>query len=324
MMAANSIRVREATEPLVARAPASPAWLRQCISLARPYAFFRQSRMRHNLRNLTALALLLGAATALGAASRVLPALLYVPLAAFGFGWLFFALLVLVVHEASHGMFLLHANPVWRRTLNHYSGTLCCVPFAIHYARHWGRGHLLHHRYPMTERDPQRFARCGRKFWRLFLSLLFVPGLAYVERLFSKENRRRGVGGTGTLALFCAFWLALGSALAAVSAGPVLLSLLWGLQVLSALNQLKGALEHGGRIGLDANPFLRSRSTLSPLLALLMPFDINLHFEHHLNYTVPWYRLREYQRALLPQLPASQRERLLNRQALAQLNGLLD
>lgn len=324
MTDANASSVREAMEPLVARPPLSPAWLRRCISLARPYAYARQSRARHNLRNLSALGVLLGAAGALGAASRVLPPLLYVPLGAFGFGWLFFALLVLVVHEASHGMFLLHANPLWRRTLNHYSGTLCCLPFAIHYGRHWERGHLLHHRYPMTERDPQRFARSGREFWRLFLSLLFVPGLAYVERLFSRQNRRRGVGGAGTLALFCAFWLALGSALLAVSAWPVLVSLLWGLQVLSALNQLKGALEHGGRIALDANPFLRSRSTLSPLLARLMPFDINLHFEHHLNYTVPWYRLREYQQALLPHLPAMERERLLNRRALAQLNGLLE
>jgi fatty acid desaturase len=306
-------------------ARSAPPWLRHCISLARPFAFSQQARWRHNLRNSTALASLLGAGAGLAAASRVLPAPLYVPLAAFGFGWLFFGLLVLVVHEASHGMFLSHPKPAKRRALNHWFGTLCCVPFAIHYAHHWERGHSLHHRDPMTPSDPQRFsALTGRAFWRLFLGLLFVPGLAYVERLLSRQNRERGVSGGRTLPLFVAFWLLGGSALGVAGAWPVLWALLWGLQVLSALNQLKGALEHGGRIALDPNPFLRSRSTLSPWLERLMPFDINLHFEHHLNPTVPWYRLREYQHAILPHIPPSQRDRLLNPRALAQLHGLVD
>jgi fatty acid desaturase len=302
-----------------------PRWLRQCVRLGQRHSVSRERRWQHNARNLAALALLLASGLALGAAWRVLPAWLYVPLAAFGFGWLFFALLALVVHEAAHGMFLLHPVPARRRALNHLFGSSSCVPFAIHYARHWERGHLLHHRYPMTAKDPQRFSvKTGKAFWWLFLGLLLVPGLAYVERLGSRTNRQRGVSGGASLPRFAAFWLCLGSLELWLGATPVLLAQLWGLQVLSALNQLKGALEHGGPIALDDNPLLRSRTTTAPLLTWLLPFNIHLHFEHHLNYTVPWYRLRAYQRAVRPCLPPRQRQRLLNRRVLQQLNGLLE
>jgi fatty acid desaturase len=295
------------------------------VLLGQRHSVSRESRWRHNARNLASLAALLLLGLALAAASRVLPWWLYVPLAAGGFGWLFFALLALVVHEASHGMFLLHRVPALRRALNHFCGSCICVPFAIHYTRHWQRGHLLHHRYPMTREDPQRFSvKTGSAFWGLFLGLLLVPGLAYVERLGSRTNRQRGVSSGAALPRFLVFWLSLGSLELWLGATSVLLAQLWGLQVLSALNQLKGALEHGGRIAHDDNPLLRSRTTTSPLLAVLLPFNITLHFEHHLNYTVPWYRLRAYQRDLLPHLPEPQRERLLNRHALRQLSGLLD
>jgi fatty acid desaturase len=89
--------------------------------------------------------------------------------------------------------------------------------------------------------------------------------------------------------------------------------------VLSALNQLKGALEHGGTIGHDPNPLLRSRSTLLPLRWLLMPFNISLHFEHHLNATVPWYSLPMYHRTVRALVPETERTRYFSRSALASL-----
>jgi len=235
-------------------------------------------------------------------------------------GWCYFGILILVVHEASHGMFLLHGHAQRRRKLNHVSGLLACVPFAVDFAKHWEQGHLVHHRRPLEPDDPQRLnTRTGAEFWTLFWSLLLIPGFAFVERFLTRRNRARGVGRGNAMSLFLGFWTVVGSLTWWFVSPLGVLVELGGLQVLSALNQLKGALEHGGAIGSNPNPLLRSRTTLLPMRWVLMPFNISLHFEHHLNASVPWYALPAYHRAIVDAVPDVERPTFFTTSALTNL-----
>jgi fatty acid desaturase len=76
-----------------------------------------------------------------------------------------------------------------------------------------------------------------------------------------------------------------------------------GFQVLDILNECKIAFEHGGRAMVQENQHLRSTTSIFPLRRLLMPFNISLHFEHHINFNVPWYSLMAYHKALQAVLP---------------------
>lgn len=308
----------------IAQTERRPPWLIEGVKLGRRYAAHQQRPLLHNSINLLHLCGLLLASVVILAAAKHTSALVYVPLASIALGWLYFALLVLVVHEASHNMFILARNHAARLSFNRWFGGLCCVPFGINYERHWQVGHITHHRHPMEEKDPQRYnTKTGGAFWALFFGLLFVPGFALFERFLSKTNRKRGVSAGNTLLWFVCFWACAGVALWRFWSPWAFISALWGLQVLSALNQLKGALEHGGGIGNAADPLRRSRTTLMPLRFLFMPFNISLHFAHHLNYSVPWYLLGRYHRALTPTLPADERRYFVNRRVFAQLNGSL-
>lgn len=235
-------------------------------------------------------------------------------------GWCYFGIFILVVHESSHGMFVLHSAPRIRRALNRLCGILACIPFAVDFDAHWARGHLVHHRIPLDAEDPQRLnTQSGSAFWRLFWALMLIPGFAFVERFFTKRNRARGMGRGSPMTRFLVFWGAVGAVTFHFVSPLGLIVELAGLQVLSALNQLKGALEHGGTIGRDPNPLLRSRTTLLPLRWFLMPFNISLHFEHHLNATVPWYALPMYHREIQRFVPEAERRRHFSNSLLASL-----
>jgi fatty acid desaturase len=79
---------------------------------------------------------------------------------------------------------------------------------------------------------------------------------------------------------------------------------LLGAQVTAVLQQIKIAMEHGGAIASHPSIHLRSRTSHFPLRRLVMPFNISLHFEHHLNASVPWYELARYERAIAGLVPA--------------------
>ncbi|MEC9398025.1 MAG: fatty acid desaturase, partial [Myxococcota bacterium] len=101
-------------------------------------------------------------------------------------------------------------------------------------------------------------------------------------------------------------------------------SILMAMQILSALNEIKGALEHGGEVAFHPEPLLRSRTSLFPGRNLIMPLNISMHFEHHLNHTVPWYDLMNYHRAIYPLVPEELRSNIFNHDILTQLRGELE
>lgn len=311
-----------------------PSWVQACVKAGQRLSFTRTRYTAHNCLNLGLTATLLGVVTLVVCASKwvttfglgeshatsVAVTALYTGAATALGGWCYFGVFILVVHESSHGMFVLHHTPQTRRALNRLFGVLACVPFAVDFGTHWARGHLVHHRVPLEAEDPQRLnTQSGAAFWRLFWALMLVPGFAFVERFFTKRNRARGMGRGSPMTRFLVFWCVVGCVTWYFVSPLGLIVELGSLQVLSALNQLKGALEHGGTIGHDPNPLLRSRSTLLPLRWLLMPFNISLHFEHHLNATVPWYSLPMYHRTVRALVPETERTRYFSRSALASL-----
>ncbi|MCB9630602.1 MAG: fatty acid desaturase [Sandaracinus sp.] len=262
----------------------------------------------------------------LAVAGAHLPAWLFVPLAPIPLGILYFGCFVLVVHEASHDMFVVFRDRQRQKRWNRAFGWAVAVVFATHYGKHWEHGHREHHVRPLEPADPQQHnILVGRPLLVRVLCNLFVPGFLFLERTIFRTRRAGGKSTStkGVILLFVGIW-ASALTLTSLTAGwPSALALFLGIHVLSALNQIKGALEHGGPIGHERDPFLRSRTTFFPLRRVLLPFHITLHFEHHLNFQVPWYDLPRYHRDLEAIVPPEVWRHVINRDVLAQLSGRL-
>lgn len=298
-------------------------WLVEAARAGRRYHFRHKAPWRHNLIGAAALAsVALGVAALVGLA-RVMNPWVYVPVAGVGFGLLYYTLLAIPVHEASHGMMFLAAHPGRRKRWNTIVGWACALPFGVHYQRHWAEGHVTHHIHPLEDDDPQAFNR--ETGWPLagLLALLFlVPGYALVHRFTVKRQTGYGGSSGAVLAVFAAIWVATLAGAVALSGWPLAFALAYGLQVVAALNQIKGSLEHGGALVFDPDRLFRSRSSMVPLRRLLPMFYVTIyHFEHHLNYTVPWYDLPRYHRDVLALTPPDLRPAIFNVDLLAQLAG---
>lgn len=298
-------------------------WFRDCLAVGRAYHWSRGPAWRHNAVNAAFLAteILLIALTVRAVA--LLPALAGVTLGGLALGVLYFLLLAIGVHEASHGMFFIARDHARRRKLNRAIGWALSLPFGIHYSRHWEVGHLMHHARPLEPDDPQRFnIDTGRSLLRTVVLMTLVPGYAFMHRYVSGRVRSPGRTSRAVLATFVGSWCVLGAALTLAGLGRVALALVMGLQVASAINQIKGALEHGGDVGLAEDFRLRSRSILSRVGALLVPFHVTVfHFEHHLADQVPWYRLGAFHRALGGLVPVALHREQYRRDPLGVLAG---
>ena len=302
----------------------TPPWVREAILAGQPFHIREQDPLAHNLKNLGALGLLLAILALTAGLGTRLEAPLYVPLAALVFGLVYFGLFVLVVHEASHDMFIVTGRRELGRRLNRAFGWVVAFVFATHYVKHWEVGHHEHHVRPLEPRDPQKAnTLTGAPLLLRVLGCVFVPGFFLLDRT-ALRVRSEGEMSTKSGAVirgFVAFWVALLAILTWTLGARVALAAFLGMQVLAGLNHIKGALEHGGPLRDARDPYLRSRSTLFPGRALLMPFNITLHFEHHLNYRVPWYALVEYHRALRELVPPELHAHAWNHHPLSQLRG---
>jgi fatty acid desaturase len=313
-------------------APAKqPAWIRRAIAAGNAFHVRRERRARHNALNLSLLALLGLGFFAVACASRWLSPWAYLLLAAPAFAWLIFSLFVLVVHEASHEMFVVARNRTWTRRLNRFFGWVCAAPLGMDYGQHWERGHIIHHRQACEPADPQNCSvLVGRPLLREIALVALVPG--YIQ-----WRSRKGVGisyacpavrdfvPNRVLSLFkILFWTAFVVLAARAGSWAVPVAMLLGLQLGSALQLVKVALEHGGDFATETNPFLRSRSSLFPFRRLVLPLNISLHFQHHLNAGVPWYALPRYGRALASIVPPELQPRFFSTEIWGQLRGRVE
>lgn len=301
-------------------------WVREAILAGQPFHIRTKSPLRHNAINLASLGALLGTLAVIAWAGTVLPAIVYVPLGGAAFGLAYFAIFVLVVHEASHDMFVIGGNRPLRTRLNRAFGWGVSIVFATHYTHHWEEGHHEHHVRPLEPNDPQQHnTLIGRALFIRALACTLVPGFLFLDRtVLRKKAPGAKARSTGSVILvFIALWVALLTTLTLTLGGAVAIAAFVGIQVLTGLNHLKGALEHGGVLREERDPLFRSRSTFFPGRAVLMPFNISLHFEHHLNYSVPWYDLMRYHEALLQIVPVALHARVFNHSPLSQLTGEL-
>lgn len=301
----------------------SDDWLRDAARAGARYHYRHKVPWRHNAIGISVLAAVAIAIAGLLELARVVDTWAYVPIAGVAFGFLYYTLLGIPVHEASHGMMFLSRDAARRKRWNTAIGWACALPFGIHYRRHWAEGHVTHHIHPLEDDDPQAFNRVtGPALARVLTLLLLVPGAALIHRFTVKRHTGYGGSSTGVFAAFVALWAVALPAAGAVYGWKAALALAYGLQVLAALNQVKGSLEHGGEIALDPDRLLRSRSSLFPLRRLLPMFYVTIyHFEHHLNYAVPWYDLPRYHRDVGRLMPAALKPDIFNEDLLAQLAG---
>lgn len=301
----------------------SDDWLKDAARAGAHYHFRHKVPWRHNAIGIAVLALVAIAGSGLLGLARVVHPWAYVPIAGVSFGFLYYTLLGIPVHEASHGMMFLSRTPARRKRWNTLIGWACALPFGIHYQRHWAEGHVTHHIHPLEDDDPQAFNRStGPALARVVALLLLVPGAALIHRFTVKRHTGFGGSSLGVFAAFVGLWAVVLPSAVVVYGWPAALALVYGLQVVAALNQVKGALEHGGEIAFDPDRLRRSRSSLFPLHRLLPMFYVTIyHFEHHLNYAVPWYDLPRYHRDVRRLTPAALEPDIFNEDLFAQLAG---
>ena len=302
-----------------------PEWLRQCVLAGKSFSYKTKTPWKHNLINLSVFFgvwALIGATAAAGA--FITNPLLYVPVATCVFGYAFFCLYILVIHEASHGMLILAGTRKQRLFWNRLFAWPISLLFITHYKKLWEVGHLEHHVRPIEEDDPQSLNRItGPRLFTGIMALLLIPGYVLIQRVFVRAKLQQK-GSSWWVPVVGVLMFGGMLALAGVFISPwVSLALLMGVQLLSALNELKGALEHGGAIAFHPEPLMRSRTSFFPGRHLIMPLNISLHFEHHLNHTVPWYELMNYHHAILPLVPEELRDNIFNTSLMPQLRGEL-
>ena len=300
-------------------------WLLQAMKVGAKHHVRHARPWAHNLVNLSIfggnLALLVG----LLAMGSWTPWWLHVLVAGPLFGLGCYTLIAFVVHEASHDLFILNVDKVKRRTWNRFFGWFCSVPFGLHYINHWEEGHRVHHAHPLEPVDPQRFnVATGWPLARLVLAFVLIPFYAHLYRLFGKRPAGRSRSSPLVLVGYVLIWAVVGGLSVHAWGWSSLAVIVWGQQWTNVLNQIKGALEHGGAAGSDPELLLRSRSTLFPLLGMLGIYNATIyHFEHHLHVKVPWYALAAYHREIAALVPERLRPDVFNRRILDQLRGRL-
>jgi fatty acid desaturase len=303
------------------------SWIRAAIATGNTFHYKKKNVLRHNALNLFIFSTLVGAIVAILLAGALAHPLIYIPVAAAALGLLYFAALVLVAHEAAHGMFIISRNSGRARFWNRFFGWIVSLFFGMHFIDDWEKGHIHHHLHPMEETDSPfyRALPLGRDLIRESVKMLLIPAYLLIrERQLQHEHASAEEAPSRPTAVYrfagmAVLWVSVLTVTWGGWAAPVAAGL--GLQVMCAIEQIKLALEHGGEVGRDHNRFLRARTSLFPMRQILLPLNISLHFEHHLNYCVPWYDLPRYHRALLDVVPRQMQPFVFNRDLRGQLWG---
>ena len=283
-----------------------PTWIKEAIECGHPLHYSRSNGLVHNILNCGLLAALVVVAIAICVAGAQFASAAFIPFGAFGFGLIYFSLFILVVHEASHNMFLNLGTAGRSRQWNRRLGWMVCIPFGVEYVKHWEIGHRIHHRDPVEPYDPQNCPEtlyCGPTLLVYLAKVLFVPGYAIFRLGATCPAERYDRNWPLTMASIL-IWVCTLTVQSVFFHWTVAIAALLGLHVLVALNAIKIAMEHGGAVGRRENVLMRSCSSFFPLRHLFMPFNISLHFEHHLNCSVPWYHLMQYHKVVEAIAPA--------------------
>lgn len=200
-------------------------------------------------------------------------------------------LAVLVVGTRQLGLFVLmhdgaHATLHGRRRVNDWVAYWLCSSSLVAYRPY----HLQHHRYVQQTEDPDLvlsapFPITRESFWRkvrrdlsgqTFVKQRLGPGFA--------KNRRFLIGNALGFALFAAagFWWAW-----------LLMWLLPMMTWLPLVSRIRNIAEHALVAQNEADPLRQARTTHANLLerALIAPYWVNYHAEHHMFTSIPCWNL---------------------------------
>ena len=213
--------------------------------------------------------------------------------------------LAILMHEAAHG--LLHPN---RRVNDAVGEWLCAAPVGVT-LEGYRRYHLQHHKHTQTERDPDlglsapfpvSRASLRRKIVRDLTGQTFVKQRVGLARI---KAGGRGAAGLPDDALpqvapFLMTNVALFGVLLATGLGWSFLVWLAAMATWFPLaTRLRNIAEHAC-VASDDDPYTHARTTHANLIerALIAPYWVNYHAEHHLFMYLPCYRLPEAHRTL--------------------------
>lgn len=204
--------------------------------------------------------------------------------------------LAILMHDAAHG--LLHPN----RAINDWVGRWLCAPTLKAYRPY----HLQHHRYVQQAEDPDLVLSAPfpisrtslrRKMWRDLSGQTF-----YKQRIQPLLQRRaQAAGGDGATAFtghdrHFVIANALGFAVFAAAGWWWLWLVLWLLPMASWLplvTRLRNIAEHALVPVDQPDPLRQARTTRAswPERALIAPYWVNFHSEHHLFTQLPCWQL---------------------------------
>lgn len=285
-------------------------WLREGIVSGRPFYLDRQNVYLHNLLNLGLLVLNISLWLGIAFAKKLIPAPVYIPLASLAFGYVFNLNSVLVIHEASHNLFIASKNKERAEFWNNFFGWFISLPGGTDFHNQWEKGHIQHHLHIAEKVDPESCRpQTGKPLLKKLAKILFCPGYIHYLAMgrgqgFSyecdggKKIKFNGPLILGVLALWTLFFFLAKPFGSTSGLLIVAIAMFLGLQVSWALSTIRESLEHGGiKISKD-NLFLRTRTTLSLFRYLFQPYGEYYHYEHHLNSHIPWYNLKKYHKVL--------------------------
>lgn len=208
--------------------------------------------------------------------------------------------LVILMHEAVHGILFRD------RRLNRWVGFLCGLPAFLSVSA-YRMGHLPHHRYERSARDPdelENFSRDPRVLAALF-GLMFLFGELFGFHRVGLGNAFRGrpAERRDVLVEYAIIAAVFAVAIALLPGRVFLHSWVFPALFARQLTNVRTLAEHvltGHEHRLAA-----TRTVVSnPFVAFFM-CNLNYHIEHHLFPAVPWYRLRRLHALLDDQLRRS-------------------
>ncbi|MEM9706132.1 MAG: fatty acid desaturase family protein [Pseudomonadota bacterium] len=214
--------------------------------------------------------------------------------------------LAILMHEAAHGV--LHPN----QRVNDFVGEwFCAAPVGVTLAN-YRKYHLVHHKYTQTEADPDLgLAAPFPTTWRSMVRKAYrdLTGQTFLKQRFGlfasriKHGGRPG-GVMGDAPKIAPFLMMNVIVLVGVSAlASPWLFLIW-VGAMATWFQLalriRNIAEHACAGSTD-DPFTHARTTEASLLerALIAPYYVNFHCEHHLFMYVPCYNLPRVHALLL-------------------------
>ena len=216
--------------------------------------------------------------------------------------------LFILMHDAAHG--LLHRD----RRVNDFVGHWLCSSTLARYRPY----HLQHHSYVQQTEDPDLVlsapfpitrASFWRKAWRDLSGQTFYKqrfgGLVARLRLGRVAGKPNALDAGQELARDGRFLLgnALGFAVFAAAGAGWVWWVLWLLPMatwLPFVTRIRNIAEHALVAQNEADPLRQARTTQAGwwARALIAPYWVNYHLEHHLFTQVPCWRLRQAQALL--------------------------